>query len=137
MQRLTLAELEATTCLWTTWLLSLDLAAVACHETFSTECLLVLSINLHESAGNSEAKSLRLTCVTAAIEVNVDVILLGNVEQSQRLLNHELQDGAGEVLGEVALVDGNLAITFADVHTGNGALAAAQCISYVFRIHVW
>ena len=137
MQRLTLAELEATTCLWTSGLLSLDLAAVACHEAFSTKCLLVLCVDLYKSAGNSEAKSLRLSGVAATVKVNINIILLGNVEQSQRLLNHELQDGAGEVLGKVALVDGNLTITFFDIDAGNGALATTQRISYVFRIDVW
>ena len=48
---LTLAELEATTCLWTSRLLSLDLAAVACHETFGAECLLVLGVNLSRERG--------------------------------------------------------------------------------------
>jgi len=137
MQRLTLAELEATTCLWTSGLLSLDLAAVACHKAFGTECLLVLSVNLDQGACDSQAESLRLTGVATAIEVHVDVVLLGHVEQRERLLHDELEYGAGEVLCQVALVDGNLASTFADIYAGNGALAAAQRISNVFRIHVW
>jgi len=130
------AELEAAACLWTSGFLSLDLAAVACHEAFGAECLLVLGVNLYQSACDGEAKSLRLTSVAASVEVNVNIVLLNHVEQAQRLLYDELQDGAGEVVGQVALVDGNLATTFFDIDAGNGALAAAQRIGYVFRIHV-
>ena len=136
MQQLALAELEATTSLWTSGLLSLDLAAVACHEAFCTKCLLVLCVNLYKSAGNSQTQSLRLASVTATVEVNIDVVLLGNIKQSQGLFYHELQDGAGEILGKVTLVDSNLARTFADIDAGYGALTTAQRISYVFRIHV-
>ena len=127
---LTLAELEATTSLGTTWLLTLYLTAVASHEAFSTECLLVLGIDLNQCAGDSQTESLALTGETATLQVNLDIIRLCNVQQVQGLLNNVLQNGAGEVLGQVTLVDGNLTATLLNIYAGYGAFAAAQCIYY-------
>ena len=127
---LTLAELEATTCLGTTGLLTLYLTAVASHEAFGTECLLVLGIDLNQCAGDSQTQSLALAGVTATLQVNLDIILLCYVQQVQGLLYYELQNGAGEVLGQVTLVDGDLTATFLNVYAGYGTFAAAQCIYY-------
>ena len=57
-QVLTLAELESTTSLGTTGLLTLYLTAIAGHEAFSTKCLLVISVDLHQGTGNSQTKCL-------------------------------------------------------------------------------
>ncbi len=127
---LTLAELEATTCFGTSGLFALYLAAVACHKAFGTECLLILSVDLHQCACNSQAQSLRLAGVTATCEINFDVVLLDSVNRSQGLLNHELQDSAGEIFSEVTLVDGNLTRTLCYIDAGNGALTATKCINY-------
>jgi hypothetical protein len=118
------AELEATTCLGLTGLLALYGAWVASHETFCTKGFLILGVNLYEGAGDGEAESLALSGITATEEVHLDVILLGNVEQVQRLLHDELEYGAGEVLSEVFLVDGNLTIALCYINAGYGALAA-------------
>jgi hypothetical protein len=89
---LTLRELEATTSLWTTWLLTLNLTRVASEEAVILEVLLILSVNLNECASDSEAESLALTCETATVEVSLDVILLSYFKKLQRLLNNILQD---------------------------------------------
>ena len=65
---LTLTELEATTCLWLTWFLTLYLTAVACEETLVLQRLLVFGIHLNEGTGNSEAKCLALTSETTTVE---------------------------------------------------------------------
>src|SRR3712207_3634085 len=85
---LTLAELEATTCLWLTRLLTLNGAAVACEEACILESLLVFGVDFHESTCDSEAKGLALACKTATVEVGLDVVFTINIEQLQWLLYH-------------------------------------------------
>ena len=87
-RRLTLTELEATASLRLTWLLTLNGTAVACEEAVVLEVLLVFCVDLHQGAGDGEAKSLALACVTATIEVGLDVVFLSDLEQLQRLLHH-------------------------------------------------
>ena len=86
--RLTLTELEATTCLGLTGLLALHLAAVAGEESLNLEGLLVIGVHLDKGAGDSHAQGLALTSETATVEVGLDVILLGALQQSQGLLHH-------------------------------------------------
>ena len=83
---LTLGELETLACFGTTGLLALYDARVAGHEAFGTERALVLGVDLHEGAGDGETESLGLTFVTAAVEVDFDVILLGLLECQEGLL---------------------------------------------------
>ena len=89
---LTLTELEATTCLGLTGLLTLNLTSIAGQETVVFQSLLVLGINLDQCTGDSEAQSLALTSETTTVEVGLDVILLSDLQEVQRLLHHILQD---------------------------------------------
>ena len=89
---LTLAELETTTSLWLTWLLTLNGTRVASHESVILQSLLVLSVHLNECACDSEAESLALACEATTVEVSLDVILLNSVESQQRLLYYILYD---------------------------------------------
>ena len=108
-----------------TGLLTFYLTAVAGHEAFGTECLLVLGVDLNQCAGDSQTQSLALAGVTATLQVNLDIILLCYVQQVQGLLYYVLQNGAGEVLGQVTLVDGNLTATLLNIYAGYGAFAAS------------
>ncbi len=87
---LTLRELEATACLWLTRLLTFNSTCITCDEAFSAECLLVFFVDFHKCTGDSEAKCLTLTSVTATCEVSLDVILLNNAEEVEGLLHNEL-----------------------------------------------
>lgn len=78
---LTLTELEATASLGLTWLLTLNGTAVTSEEAMVLEVLLVFSVDLHQGACNGKAQSLALTCVTATIEVSLDVVFLSHLEQ--------------------------------------------------------
>ena len=131
---LTLAELETTTCLGTTGLLTLYLAAVTRHEAFCTQGLLVLGIYFHQGTGDSQTHGLRLTSETTTIQVHLNVILLSDIQESQGLLNYELQDGAGEILCKISLIDGYLTIAFAYIYTGHSGLTTAYCIYYFHRL---
>ena len=92
-KNLTLTELEATTSLRLTWLLTLNLTGIASQESMVLQVLLVLSIDLYECAGNGKAQSLALTSEAATVEGCLDVIFLSDLQQAQRLLHHVLQDG--------------------------------------------
>ena len=122
---LTLTELEATTSLGLTGLLTLNGTGVASHEAFSTKSLLVISIDFHECTGNSEAKCLALTSETTTTEGYLNVVLFSNVQKSKGLLYNKLQDGRGKILSEISLVNGNFTCTFGYVDTGDGALTTA------------
>src|SRR5574344_2355530 len=83
---LTLRELEATACLWLTWLLTFNSTCITCDEALSTKCLLVFFVDFHECTSNSEAKCLALTRIATTCEVCLDVILLCNTAEVERLL---------------------------------------------------
>ncbi len=76
MRRLTLAELESLAGLGLTGFLALYGTRVAGHETLLAQGTLVLGVNLHQGAGDSQAQGLGLSLVTATNEVNLDVIVL-------------------------------------------------------------
>ena len=83
---LTLTELEATTCLWLTRLLTLNLTAIACQESGILQLLLVILVDLYQCTSNGKAQSLALTSEATTVEVDFDIILLSNLQQVQRLL---------------------------------------------------
>ncbi len=114
---LTLTELEAATSLGLTGLLTLYLTAVACQETSILQLFLVLFVHLDEGTGNSHAESLALTCKATTVEIHLNIILLGHLEQVQRLLHHVLQDGRGEINFQILLVDRNLTSTLLEINT--------------------
>ena len=66
-------------------------ACVACEEAVVFQVLLVLGVDLDECACYREAQSLALAGEAAAVEIGLDVIFLGNVEQLEGLLYDILQ----------------------------------------------
>ncbi len=89
---LTLTELEAAASLGLTRLLTLNGTRVAREEACILQLFLIFCVHLDECAGNGEAKSLALSCIAAAVKINLDIIFLSNLKQLQWLLNHILQD---------------------------------------------
>ena len=69
---LTLTELEVSTSLWLTWLLTLDSTAVACQESVILQVLLVLSVNLNQCTSDSKTQCLALTSKATTIEVGLN-----------------------------------------------------------------
>ena len=92
MALLTFRELEAFACFGLTGLFAFYGARVAGHEAMLAQDRLVVGVDFHQCAGDSEAESLGLAFVAAAVEVDTDVILLGNFEQAQGLLYDELEN---------------------------------------------
>ena len=131
---LTLTELEATTSLRTSRLLTFYLAGITCHEALGTQGLLVLGINLDQRTCDGKTQSLALTCETATLQINLDIVFLCTVQSCQWLLYDILQNRAWEIFGKITLVDSNLAATLLNIYTGNCALAAAQSIYYCHNI---
>ena len=84
---LTFAELEATTCLWTSGFLTLNLTAVASDEAFGTQSLLVFCVNLHKCASNGQTQGLRLTGEATPIKIYLNIILLHGIQQRQPFRN--------------------------------------------------
>ena len=90
--KLTLAELEATTSLWLTWLLTFNDTSIAGEEASLAEGSLVLSVDLDESTSDSETEGTSLTIVATTLQVDLDVILLSYTYLVERLLNDVLKD---------------------------------------------
>src|SRR3712207_9344149 len=63
------SELEATTSLGLTRLLTLNSTAVTCKESGILQLFLILSVHLNECTSNSETQCLALTGETTAIKV--------------------------------------------------------------------
>ena len=124
-RKLTFTELESAACLWTTRLLTFNLTAITCNETLSTQSALVFLINLHQSTGNSQTGSLRLTGETATEDIKFNVILTFNIQSLQGLLNHILKNRRREIICKVSLVDCNFTGTFGNIDTCNSTLTSA------------
>ena len=128
-KRLTLGELEALACFWTTWLFAFYNAWVAGHEAFCAECFLILWVDLDESAGDSETECLCLSFVAASVKVYADVVFFFCLKGFEGLLYDVLEDGGGEVLVKRAMVDSDFAVAFGKDHAGDGCFTAAYCIN--------
>ena len=89
---LTLTELEATTSLGLTWLLTFNDTGIAGEEASLAECCLVLSIDLNESACDGETNGTSLAIETTALEVHLDIVLLSYTYLVEGLLYDELKD---------------------------------------------
>ena len=109
-QILTFAELEALACFGLTRLFAFHSAGVTGHEAVFAQDSLVIGIDFHQSAGDSETEGLGLTFVAAAVEVHVDVVFFNDVENRKGLLNDELKNRRGEIHFEGAVVDGDGAV---------------------------
>ena len=83
---------------------------------------LVVGVDFHQSAGDTEAESLSLAFVATAVEVYVDVVFLGAVKCVEGLFYDVLKNRRGEVYLEGALVDGNDAGAFFDDNAVYGGL---------------
>lgn len=128
---LTLAELESLAGLGLAGFLALYGTWVACHEAFLAQCALVLGVDFDEGTCDSEAQSLGLSLVAATLEVDGDVILFNCLQGVERLLNDELEDRVGEVLGERALVNFDFAVAFVYINACDSCFAATYCINSI------
>ena len=122
LAKLTLAELEAATSLGLTGLFTLNGTRVTGHEAFCAESLLIVCVYFYESTGNCKTQCLALSRETSTAKINLDVIFFSHVKKSERLLYNKLQDGRGEVLRKISLVNGYFACSLGYVDTGDGAL---------------
>ncbi len=129
-QILTLAELEATACLWLTWLLTFYYAGITCEESGLAESRLGLGVNLDECTCDGETECLSLALVATTLKVYLDVVLLGNSDFVEGLLNDVLKDRRWEVDLKVFLVDGDVTSTGGNIYAGNGGFTTANCIDY-------
>ena len=123
---LTLAELETLASLGLTGFLALYGTWVASHETLLAQGALVLGIDLHQGASDSQAQSLGLSLVTTTNQVNLDVVLLGCLESGEGLLNDELKNWRWKIFFKFTLVDCDFAISLANVYTCTRAIAALR-----------
>jgi hypothetical protein len=118
--RLTLAELEATTCARLTRLLALDLASVAGEETGGLQgSAISLFIHLAKSAGDSKANGLCLTFGTSTYESYLDVKLTSCTGDLKGLVHDVLEGSLLEVLFHGAAIDHNAALTGCNINTSD------------------
>lgn len=116
--RLTLAELELTTCSGLTGFLTLNFAGIARQESVLLQNRTELGIDLAQCACDTQTSGLGLSLDPAAIEVDDDVVVFDGVGGQQGLLHLKLQDIEREVCFERLTVDCNL--TFARLYENAG-----------------
>ncbi len=129
---LTLGELEALACFGLAGLFTFYGARVAGHEAVFAEYGLVVGVDFDESASYAKTKGFGLSFVATAVEVDVNVVFVGNFEGCEGLLNDILKNRRREVHFDGALVDGDNAGTFFNYNAGYGGFTAAYCI-YCFH----
>ena len=118
--RLTLAELEATTCARLTGFLTLDFAGVAGEETGGLEGGAVsLFVHLAQCAGDSETNGFGLTFGTTTNEGSLDVKLTCSTGDLEGLVGDVLEGSLLEVLFHGAVVDDELARTGYYINTSD------------------
>ena len=118
--RLTLAELEATTCARLTGFLTLDFAGVAGEEAGGLQRGAVsLFIHLAKSAGDSETNGLCLTFGTTTYEGNLDVKLTCSTGDLEGLIGDVPEGSLLEVLFHGAAIDHNAALTGCNINTSD------------------
>src|SRR5215213_7844180 len=104
--RLALRVLEALAGAGLPVLLALLLPRVAREEAGPLEGRAALGVGEHEGAGDAVAHGLGLGAVAAACDGRLDVVLIEDLEQLERLAHDHARGLADEVLVGGALVDG-------------------------------
>lgn len=127
---LTFAELETLASLGLTGLFALYYASIASHKAFGTKSGLDFGIVLNQSPSNSEAQSLCLTLVSAAVKISLNIKATLSLEGLQRLFYYILQDGRGEINFQRALVDGDIAGSLGEVNACYRSFTTAYGIEY-------
>ena len=65
----------------------------------------------------------------AAVEIGLDVVVLGDAKGCEGLLDDELEVLVGEVVLQITAVNFDLALTCGEVYTSNGSFTPAECVS--------
>src|SRR5690606_36682199 len=114
-------------CLLETGLLALDDASVAGQEASLLEGTTVrLGVDLVEGTVDAKAQRAGLTGDAATLDAGVNVELALDVEQRERGVHELLVHLVGEVVLDVATVDGPLAGSENQAHAGHGLLATTK-----------
>ena len=90
--RLTLAELELTTCSGLTGFLALNFARIARQESVLLQNRTELGVDLAQCTCDTQTSRLSLPLDTATVQIDGDIVVLCGVGSQQRLLHLELED---------------------------------------------
>ena len=120
MMKLTLAELEATTCARLTGFLPLDFARVTGKEACGFEGGTVgLAVDLAKCAGDSEPYCLSLTFRATTSEGDLDVKLTCCTGDLERLVHDITERSVGKIVLELAAVDDDVTFTGNNINTSD------------------
>ena len=134
VSRLTLAELEATTCTRLTGLLTLNFASVAGEESGGLQSSAIsLFVYLAKCAGDSETNGLCLTFGTTTDEGYLNVKLTCCTGDLKGLVGDVLEGSLLEVLLHGAVVDDELARSGYYINTSDSFFTSSKG---VFLFHV-
>lgn len=122
--RLTLAELELTTCSGLTGFLTLNFAGIARQESVLLQNRTELGIDLAQCACDTQTSRLSLPLDTATVQIDGDIVVLCGVGSQQRLLHLELKDVERKIDFQRFAVDRNL--PFTRLFTNTRATAALR-----------
>lgn len=116
--RLTLAELRSAASGLETVLLPLLGAGIPGEHASYLEGGAIFA-SLQKSAGDAKADSLGLASEATTLGVHFDVIFAINAQDGQGLLEVHDEGGIGEVVIDIASIDGDLALAGEDVNAGD------------------
>src|SRR4051794_27742720 len=106
-------------------LLRLLLASVTREEARLLERGADLLVELRQGAGDAEPQRAGLAGRAAAVDRRVHVVHVSHLAHAQRLAEQLAVRRVGEVVGDIAAVDGDLALARTQPDTGDGRLAPA------------
>ena len=129
---LAFGELEALAGLGLAGFLTFNGTRVAGHEAMLAEGRLVFGIDFDKSASDAETESFCLSFVAAAVEIDMDIVFVGNFKSVERLLNDILKNRRGEVYVEGTLIDGDGTVSFFEDYASYCCFTTANCI-YCFH----
>lgn len=126
--RLTLAELELTTCSGLTGFLTLNFAGIARQESVLLQNRTELGIDLAQCACDTQTSRLSLPLDTATVQIDGDIVVLCGVGSQQRLLHLELKDVERKIDFQRFAVDRNLPFTRLHEYASHSSLTTTYGI---------
>src|SRR5262249_45120528 len=112
-------------------LLTFDLTRVARDEAGIAQGLAQGLVVLHQGTGDAVTDGAGLAGDATAVDAHADVELVRELNSLEGLTHNHAAGFATEELIERTLVDGDLALAGAEVHTGRGGFAPAGAVLLV------
>ncbi len=103
--KLSLGELRSAACFLQAVFLSFLYARVTCKEAFLFQCGTAAFLSLKQSTGDTETDCVCLSGITAAVDVDENVVFAFDAQKGQGLFNYVLKNALREIVLESSFVN--------------------------------